>query len=132
MARNKGVAARAIGSLRVGAGLSATRAAGNPSGYGSFPRTSANGLAGGSKGTSRILYPSGPFVFPGKPGNRIGGNGGRTPTPAADLFHINYTPNDPRQWPIEGGKIVQFDLAGKATRRNEQVNFAYARDTGFG
>lgn len=94
--------------------------------YGRLPVSRASGTA--RRGGQRILAPWGNAVaLPGrKMGLRTGG-GRRMPTPNPTLFGMAYPANDPRRWPIAGGKIVIFAQAAKANRQNAIVNHAFVR-----
>jgi hypothetical protein len=48
-------------------------------------------------------------------------------TQSPEEIRIDYPANDPRQWPIAGGKIVQFAQAAKANFNNSVVDRAFAR-----
>lgn len=138
-----GVSSITIGRTPIGFGASASPqalAAGRA--YGSIPRSTAAGtLTSTSRGSlttgsyRKILSPWGNNV-PQRTGlgSKISSvrTGGRSsPSPSAELFGINYPPNSPAMWPIEGSKNFQFDLSGKATRHNQHVNNAYLRGTGL-
>jgi len=53
----------------------------------------------------------------------------RKPTPAPDLWDMKYSPNDPLQWPIEGGKRGSASgmTQAKVDVHNAAVEKAYNR-----
>lgn len=126
MAR-KGIGPMQFGSSNLRWGGAASPAAyAMGAAYGRLPRSTASGTSG--KGLRRILAPWGNAVGLKGPKLKLHTGGGRrVPTPDPLLFAIPYPANDPRRWPIEGGKIVIFQQAAKANRHNAIVNHAFVR-----
>lgn len=91
--------------------------------YGRLPISSASGTRG-----ARLLAPWGTAQPKRNPGLRLRTGGGRrVPTQSPDELRMIYPANDPRRWPIQGGKTVIFNQAGKANRHNIIVNNAFVR-----
>jgi len=94
--------------------------------YGRLPRSSASGTA--RRGGARILAPWGNALPKSGVKLKLRTGGGRSmPTPDPTVFAIQYPANDPRRWPIAGGKIVIWQQAAKANRHNAIVNHAFVR-----
>ena len=128
MVPRSGVGPMQFGRSTIGWGASASPAAyAMGRAYGQLPRSRASGTAGGAR---RILNPWGNNIP--KPGpnvniSRTRPGGRRMPVQSPDEIRIDYPANDPRQWPIQGGKIIQFAPAAKANFNNTVVNHAFTR-----
>lgn len=139
MARRGGRGPMQFGTSRIGWGASASPAAyAMGRAYGSVPRSRQAGTRTGGPGYRRILNPWGNNI-PSPSGMGLAGigrsnfrqgrlrPGRRMPTQAPDEIRIDYPANDPRMWPIEGGKRILLFQAAKANWNNTVVNHAFVR-----
>lgn len=117
----------------------------NRSGFTPFNKARATGSSsryGGAAGAGsrRVLNPWGNAVpaAQGRRANALGvtiargrpsGSAARRPTPSPQLWGMQYTPNDPNAWPIQGGK--QGPASGMTQHKidwnNSVVTKAYQR-----
>lgn len=126
--RSSGVGPMGFGRSTIGWGASASPAAyAMGRAYGSLPVSRAAGTSRTPGNARRILNPWGNNVPKSNKLNMGIRGGRRMPTAAPDLIRIDYPANDPRCWPIAGGKIVIFNQAEKANRHNAILNHAYVR-----
>lgn len=135
--RASGVGPMQFGRSTIGWGASASPAAyAMGRAYGSIPRSAASGTSGA--GLRRILNPWGNnYPKPSAMGaNSIGQTrarnsnirgGRRAPTQSSDELRMIYPANDPRLWPIAGGKRIVMFQAAKANFWNTAVDRAFMR-----
>jgi hypothetical protein len=151
MAKRNGAAGKGVGPMQFGKSTIGWGASASPAAYamgrayGSIPtsRTAGTQRSARGGGYRRILNPWGNNV---PKASAVGANGigqskfqlnfkavggRRMPIQAPDQIRIDYPANDPRRWPIAGGKTLIFNQAGKANRHNALVNHAYVR-AGYG
>lgn len=150
--RSSGVGPMQFGRSTIGWGASASPAARAMGAvYGQIPRSVASGTLTGRNGGGRagalgasgayrrILNPWGNNVpkVSARNANAIGQTpfrlnfapkgARRMPTQAPDEIRIDYPANDPRRWPIAGGKTLIYNQAEKANRHNAYVNHSFVR-----